>query len=417
MNADAGLGGLPAQRPDQQRNYPPTGVQPGSSSGIVRARLVIVSGTGVSGVFVYDGTPGLGNPPIVSITNGDVDPYGNTVIPGLDVTQGVISGTTISASTFEGSDFVIDSSGAFFYNGTPGAGNPPVLNIVPPGVTTDPFGNTVIPVLTVGNATAAHLEVDQSGIMYLTNASNSITLLADPALTLIEWIPGGLGTDPAVTIAAVTGTDPGFFPFPAGIQTNLPTYLVDVASVPGSEAGTAILVPASGQLVYLAGDGNSYDTGHLLLLTPNPASQTVSSTSPVAVNGNGASGHLAFTIPVGGTYHVHGRIPIICNQAGGIPTFTLTWPAQTSNTNVRQMWFVATGAATSPLVTFSRGASPASFAGPTMVNGDNFDYEFDFVGTFSGGGTFLVEASTSVAADTFTIQALGYIDVQPIVAS
>jgi hypothetical protein len=94
---------------------------------VVRARLIIVSGVG-EGVFIYNGVPGLGNPPIVSMTSGSVDPYGNPVVPGLDVTEGSITGTTISGSTingstFTGTDFVINSAGAFFYSGTPAAGN------------------------------------------------------------------------------------------------------------------------------------------------------------------------------------------------------------------------------------------------------------------------------------------------------
>ena len=133
-----GLGGLARRRVDQQGQAPPTAVSPGSSN-VVRARLVIVSGAGVSGVFVYSGTPGLGNPPIVSITSASVDPFGNAVTPGLDVTQGVISGTTISASTFDGTDFIINSAGAFFYTGTPAANNLAVSIATAAG--TDAFGN------------------------------------------------------------------------------------------------------------------------------------------------------------------------------------------------------------------------------------------------------------------------------------
>jgi hypothetical protein len=64
------------------------------------------------------------------------------VTPGLDVTQGVISGTTISASTFDGTDFVINSAGAFFYNGTPATGNLAVSIAGSAG--TDGFGNPYI---------------------------------------------------------------------------------------------------------------------------------------------------------------------------------------------------------------------------------------------------------------------------------
>lgn len=39
------------------------------------------------------------------------------------------------------------ATGAFFYNGAPGPGNPPVLSIVAPGVTQDPYGNPVTAIL------------------------------------------------------------------------------------------------------------------------------------------------------------------------------------------------------------------------------------------------------------------------------
>ena len=60
----------------------PVGVQPGVSNAIVIANKVIVFGTG-GGVFVYSGTPGPGNPPIVSVGGGTKDPYGNTTGPGV----------------------------------------------------------------------------------------------------------------------------------------------------------------------------------------------------------------------------------------------------------------------------------------------------------------------------------------------
>lgn len=49
----------------------------------------------------------------------------------------------IVAQAFEGNDFIITTSGMFFYSGAPGAGNL-VASWTPPGVTSDPFGNTVL---------------------------------------------------------------------------------------------------------------------------------------------------------------------------------------------------------------------------------------------------------------------------------
>jgi hypothetical protein len=89
---------------------PGYGTQPGSSSPIVRARLVIVSGPG-DGVFVYSGTPALGNPPIAWMGSGLVDPYGN-ILP---------STTGVAASgTFQAGDTIINANGIFIYSGTPG---------------------------------------------------------------------------------------------------------------------------------------------------------------------------------------------------------------------------------------------------------------------------------------------------------
>lgn len=58
------------------------GVQPGTSSGIILAQYVIIFGP-TGGMFVYAGTPALGNPPIYSVSNANADPYGNTVLPGI----------------------------------------------------------------------------------------------------------------------------------------------------------------------------------------------------------------------------------------------------------------------------------------------------------------------------------------------
>lgn len=83
-----GLGGSPPMPP----GYVPPGLPDtaAGSTNVFRGRLVIVFGpTGtVSGIFVYQTgtTPGPGNPPIVSITNSTVDPYGNAVQPTIQIT-------------------------------------------------------------------------------------------------------------------------------------------------------------------------------------------------------------------------------------------------------------------------------------------------------------------------------------------
>jgi hypothetical protein len=91
---------------------PAPGVQPGSTSQIVRARLVLVFGpTGaVNGVFVYPvgTTPAAGNGPVSSMTQSTVDPYGNPTVPG-DASYQYLAGAPIAAVS-------LNNGQVIFYN-------------------------------------------------------------------------------------------------------------------------------------------------------------------------------------------------------------------------------------------------------------------------------------------------------------
>lgn len=60
----------------------------------------------------------------------------------VEFNSGTFRGT-VTAGTFKGTDFIIDPTGAFFYNGVPALGNIPVA--VLGVVAVDPFGNDVTP--------------------------------------------------------------------------------------------------------------------------------------------------------------------------------------------------------------------------------------------------------------------------------
>jgi hypothetical protein len=117
-----GTGGLPPRRPDQMRTYAPPTQAPGTAAGVVRARLVIISGTS-AGVFDYSGTPGLGTLVASLVGNTTVDPFGNTVNPdGLTIYNGAESaffGTkTVSATPEIVLEFLTGAS----FEGTPNGG-------------------------------------------------------------------------------------------------------------------------------------------------------------------------------------------------------------------------------------------------------------------------------------------------------
>lgn len=73
-------------------NAPPAhqvlpGVQPGVTGAVVLAQYVIIFGTGPGGaqpgMFIYQGSPGPGNPPVFSISDATSDPYKNAIAPGI----------------------------------------------------------------------------------------------------------------------------------------------------------------------------------------------------------------------------------------------------------------------------------------------------------------------------------------------
>jgi hypothetical protein len=99
-------------------------------------------------------------------------------------------------------------NGLFVYNGTGAAGNPPILSVVAPGTTADPFGNAVLALLTVGLSSSAHVQFDSTGDISVINAAGLTTIYISPTNQFIGFYPTGYGIGaPVITIAAVSGND------------------------------------------------------------------------------------------------------------------------------------------------------------------------------------------------------------------
>lgn len=94
---------------------------------------LIVAGTGPgTGLFIYSGVPGFGNPPIFYASGSTVDPYGNPITP----TAG-LSG----AGQFNAGFTIINPTGIFVYSGVPSASN--LIGYWSGTGGTDPFGTVV----------------------------------------------------------------------------------------------------------------------------------------------------------------------------------------------------------------------------------------------------------------------------------
>lgn len=88
--------------------------------------LVLAGGTitgpdyiiNAAGIFIYSGAPANGN--LIGSWAGaaGTDAFGNAFPQGFSIIQGSISGTV-----FNGTNFILNASGLFFYSGTPALGN------------------------------------------------------------------------------------------------------------------------------------------------------------------------------------------------------------------------------------------------------------------------------------------------------
>lgn len=107
-------------------------------------------------------------------------------------------GATFTGTTFEGTDWVLDTSGAFWYNGTPGAGNDPVVAIAAPGITTDPYGNPVKPILTIGQLSGSYVLAGTDGTLSLVNTAGVTVISLHPASGKLQFFDTATGALKAV---------------------------------------------------------------------------------------------------------------------------------------------------------------------------------------------------------------------------
>lgn len=114
----------------------------------------------------------------------------------VEFNNGTFRGT-VTAGTFQGTDFVINSTGAFFYSGVPAAGNL-IASIVPGGAGTDSFGNHYVQGYgsydntnsTFAQVIGADFKVGQvnAGVPDTTNAASLSSLFGIPGVAL--WASG-----------------------------------------------------------------------------------------------------------------------------------------------------------------------------------------------------------------------------------
>lgn len=167
----------------------------------------------------------------------------STLIAAGTVVAGIVNGTTITGAEIIATD-ASNGGGIFVYTGTAAFGNPPIANIS--NGTLDPFGNTVSPVANFGPLAAAHFGIDRSGQLYLSNASGNTIIFASPGEEFIGVYGTShqSGDYPYWAIAAVATADKGNN-IPQGMVSQVPLLLYDGAPAANTLYGAIAPVSAS----------------------------------------------------------------------------------------------------------------------------------------------------------------------------
>jgi hypothetical protein len=377
-------GGLPAPRVDQR----PAGTsQPGSGPApagqIFIGKYVIIFGP-VGGLFLYDGPPGPGNPPIFAITQAAADPYGNPVTPG--------------AATDAGMPFLI-------YSGPPSSSD--LITTISAAGGTDAFGNSYSPGIVVGPS----IGVAGTPVINIFNSGGT------PFIELStnrpeEVLPGFISTQ-VQNIGDVNEYLTAIFSG-ASVSGFPDTAWVNLQTSPKNGSGDAggnlfytdrsgvehplLTWGASGVTVKDIDDGNTYDVGHLDQF--NTAAVPVTTTAFTPIPG--------FGIPVvaGKAYAFNGMIRVKQGTTDNIPgNVGFSGPAVSS-----AVWYISNnggpwGVEGSPL-------STVNILGGIAASAETYA---QIMGTlvFSANGTLEV-GGIAASGHSFTIQPGCMLNIRPI---
>jgi hypothetical protein len=213
-----------------------------------------------AGIFVYAPTPGTGNLIGSWAAQAGTDPFGNAYPQGLNVKAGSISGTT-----FNGTDFILNSNGMFFYNGTPALNNM-ILSIAQFNGT-DALGNAYL-----------------SGFTSYTSGPTNDTAISIPANSnVIQWYKTTTGQAGPWTSVGQMG-----FPAsnPAIIQTGVLFELLGV--------NASGINPVGGTIIYSSAV-NSVNAMHEIMPSGNDRILDQSVTDQSQHANSGSASFLAVT--------------------------------------------------------------------------------------------------------------------------
>ena len=403
-----------AGRPDRRLlGRTRAGSGPAPSQAIFIGNLVIVHGTGpTSGVFVYNGSPGLGNPPQVAIVPSGVtaDPYGNAITSSKILIQGNV--ITESGGVFRTSATapLIQLDGPhdalLVYNAASG-----LAETVAPVGTNDGLGSTVLPGLATYTTTTPFIAMQLFGqaIQWQSGAAQGGPWTANRSL--IQDAAGALsllaGTLGGASQAALTMTSAATV---AGIVNGF-TGAVGVAeqAAPPASSNTPLLFgntsghwQARSDIAH--GDGLLYGIERLIQRTT--ATQQFTLASAVAITG------LSAALGVG-SYHI--RLKVFWVPSGVVGSshthqFSFTG---TATANVNGQCWQAQAASAVQQGSLNGGTLASNLSSPTHVAFPGWtELEMDI--TVTVAGTLTPTITLVTAGDDITTSAGTFWKIEPL---
>jgi hypothetical protein len=389
--AAGAAGSLPGRRPDQRRTAPIPGLLPPPNNNDVLARIIVIYGSGLIGLFQYSGTPGSGNPPILySVPPGvSTDPYGNALpVTGGGIYSAVYSGGVPQAESG------LQGGGVLLYGGAAS-------------------GYFAAAGMSISGADKQSLVINSASI----NGVSDLFAFLELVTVVSPAVPYVLVGNGSTLLVASVG------PPATAAQAEIAGYLaLKDQAAPASVAGwTEPYATASGNLGFVSGsDGNSYSTG---------SSRVNGTATPQLINsaGNTTITGLTRAMAAGVTYRFRVMLTI-ANGASNLATvkvnlncsggFSNTLTINTTTVIPAQMIFAPT---------FAAGSALASYQMAEQTNTNNFGNTTSAMGTVSGqytmtiagdvesaaGGTFAVQLAEGVAGDAFTVE-YATLDLEPI---
>ncbi len=307
---------------------------------------------------------------------------------------------TITGTTITGLNFIWNTSGQFYYQGTPALGNL-VVSIAAAGGS-DQFGN-----------------VYDGGGVYSYAAGSGGTDFAYAGLVGGEVLIRSVsGSAPASIVSSADGSGSELIIQPETrsgdsliqLLLNSPNanslmswpgpFAIGAAGVtPGAPAAGAAAYAGGGHLKYVASaDDNEYDTGRLTLF--NVSTQSICSTTPAELTGCSAS-------VVAGTYHfrIKGSFH---GPSGGTAIFSFTMPA----TSAAIGWGTFYGPGVTSVSYLKTTNTVGPFTSPAITFTSQ-GFEFEGICTFSASGVLEILCAEGTSGDSFTIDSW-VMDLYPV---